>query len=154
MMLADSSQTRIQEGWWSVITRLLVAVELDSWCADPAAFWTGEGLGRGWLGGYSLPALPVSALCGTMTLCLELTTGLSHWWVPTVLVWDLLLSWLMVDSRLSKLSLRLFLVTLSWSTMIAPPFLELTEEGCFQHPYVCHPCDVTSSVQSVHPFDC
>ena len=53
----------------------------------------------------------------------------------------------MADSRLCKLSLQLIFVTLSWSTTIALSFLELAEEDCFGHAYVCHPCDVASQVQ-------
>ena len=53
----------------------------------------------------------------------------------------------MAESRLCKLSLQLVFVTLSWSTTITLSFLELTEEDCFGHAYVFHPCDVASSVQ-------
>ena len=79
-----------------------------------------------------------------MPLCLELTTGFSRWWAPAVSVWGLLLPWLMVDSRLCKLSLQLIFVTLSWSTTIALSFLEFAEEDCFRHAYVFYPCDVAS----------
>ena len=40
--MADSWQTRIWEGWWSVRVCSLVVVESDSWCADPTALWTGD----------------------------------------------------------------------------------------------------------------
>ena len=53
----------------------------------------------------------------------------------------------MADSRLCKLSLQLIFVTLSWSTTIALSFLELTEEDCFGHTHVFHPCDVASPAQ-------
>ena len=53
----------------------------------------------------------------------------------------------MADSRLCKLSLQLIFVTLSWSTTIVLPFLELAEEDCFGHVYIFHPCDVASPVQ-------
>ena len=53
----------------------------------------------------------------------------------------------MADSRLCKLSLRLIFVTLSWSTTIALPVLELAEEDCFGNAYVFHPCDVASPAQ-------
>ena len=53
----------------------------------------------------------------------------------------------MADSRLCQLSLQLIFVTLSWSTMIALPFLELVAEDCFWHVYVFHPCDVASPAQ-------
>ena len=51
-------------------------------------------------------------LCGFMPLCLELTTGFSHWWAPAVSVWGLLLPWLRVDSHVCKLSLQMVFVTL------------------------------------------
>ena len=50
----------------------------------------------------------------------------------------------MADSRLCKLSLQLVFVRLSWRTTVAISFLELTEEDCFGHAYVFHPCDVAS----------
>ena len=53
----------------------------------------------------------------------------------------------MADSRLCKLSLQLIFVTLSWSTTTALSSLELTEEDCFGHAYVFHPCDVASPAQ-------
>ena len=53
----------------------------------------------------------------------------------------------MADSRLCQLSLHLVFVALSWSTMIALSFLEITEEDYFEHAYVFHPCDMASSVQ-------
>ena len=53
----------------------------------------------------------------------------------------------MADSRLRKLSLQLIFVTISWSIMIILSFLELTEEDCFMHAYVFHPCDVASPEQ-------
>ena len=55
----------------------------------------------------------------------------------------------MADSCLCKLSrsLQLIFATLSWSTMIALSFLELTEDDCFGHVYVFHPCDMASQVQ-------
>ena len=53
----------------------------------------------------------------------------------------------MADSRLSKLFLQLIFVTLSWSTTTALSSLELTEEDCFGHAYVFHPCDVASPAQ-------
>ena len=36
------------EDWWSVLACSLVAVETDSWCAAPIAFWTDDGLEWGW----------------------------------------------------------------------------------------------------------
>ena len=53
----------------------------------------------------------------------------------------------MADSRLSKLSLQLIFVTLSWSTTIALSFLDLAEEDSFGLAYVFHPCDVASQAQ-------
>ena len=53
----------------------------------------------------------------------------------------------MADSRLCKLSFQLIFVMLSWSTTIVLSFLELTEEDCFGHAYVFHPCDVASPMQ-------
>ena len=53
----------------------------------------------------------------------------------------------MADSHLCKLSLQLIFVMLSWSTTIVLSFLELTEEDCFGHAYVFHPCDVASQAQ-------
>ena len=53
----------------------------------------------------------------------------------------------MADSRLCKLSLQLIFVTLSWSTTVAPSFLELAEEDCFGHAYVFHSCDMASPAQ-------
>ena len=53
----------------------------------------------------------------------------------------------MADSHLCKLSLQLVSVTRSWSTTIAFSSLELAEENCFWHVYVCHPCDVVSPAQ-------
>ena len=47
----------------------------------------------------------------------------------------------MAGSRLCKLSLQLFFVTLSLSTTIALSFLEIAEEDCFRHANVFHPCD-------------
>ena len=38
-------------------------------------------------------------------------------------------------------------VTLFWSTKIALSFLELTEEDCFGHAYIFHPCDMANQVQ-------
>ena len=90
---------------------------------------------------------PAFFLCGFMPLCLELTTGFSHRWVPTVSVWGFVLPRLMLDSRLCKLSLKMVFVTLSWSTTITPSFLEFAEEDCFRHTYVLYPCDVTSPAQ-------
>ena len=85
--------------------------------------------------------------CGFLPLCLELTTGFSHRWVPAVSVWGRLLPWLMAYSRLCKLFLQLVFVTLSWSTTIALSFLELAEEDCFGHAYVFHPCDVLRNIK-------
>ena len=53
----------------------------------------------------------------------------------------------MADSHLCKLSLQLICVTLSWSTTIVLSFLELTEEDCFWHVYIFHPCDMASPAQ-------
>ena len=53
----------------------------------------------------------------------------------------------MADSRLCKLSLQLIFVALSWSTTIAPSFLELAEEDCFGHANVFHPCNMASPAQ-------
>ena len=53
----------------------------------------------------------------------------------------------MAGSRLCKLSLQLFFVTLSLSTTIALSFLEIAEEDCFRHANVFHPCDVASPAQ-------
>ena len=53
----------------------------------------------------------------------------------------------MADSQPYKLSLKLVFVMLSWSTMIALFLLELTEEDCFGHANVFHPCDVASPAQ-------
>ena len=53
----------------------------------------------------------------------------------------------MVDSRLCKLSLQLIFVALSWSTTVSLSFLELTEEDCFGHANVFHPCDMISPAQ-------
>ena len=121
-MTADTSQTRIWEGWRSDFACLLVAVESDSWCADPTALWTGEGLGWGWLVGCSLFLSPASFLCSFMPPCLKFAVGFSHWWAPTVSVWGFLLPWLMADSHLLKLSLQLVFVMLKWSTMITFSF--------------------------------
>ena len=82
-----------------------------------------------------------------MPLCPKLTAGFSHWKAPTVSVWGLLLPWLMVDSRLCKLSLQLLFATLSWSTTMMLSFLELAEEDCFWHAYVFHPSNVASLAQ-------
>ena len=82
-----------------------------------------------------------------MPLSLEFTAGVSHWWAPAVSVWSLLLSWLMANTRLCKLSLQLIFVALSWSTTVSLSFLELTEEDCFGHAYVFHPRDVASPAQ-------
>ena len=49
----------------------------------------------------------------------------------------------MVDSNLWQL----VFVTISWSSTIILPFLELNEEDCFGHAYFFHPCDVASPVQ-------
>ena len=133
------------EGWRSVLACLFVTVESDSWCAHPATFWTGEGLGWGFAARSFLP--PASFLCGFMPLCLELTTGFSHWWAPAVSTWGILLPWLMADSRLCKLSLQLVFVKLSWSVMITLSFLELAEQNCFGNAYVFHPWEVTSPAQ-------
>ena len=76
---------------------------------------------------------PTSFLCGFMPLYLQLTTGLSQWWAPTVSVWGLLLTWLTAYSRLCKVSLQLIFVTISWSTTNALSFLEVAEEDCFGH---------------------
>ena len=51
----------------------------------------------------SLSLPPVPLLCGFLSLYLKLITSLSHWWVPTISVWDLL-PWLMVGSCSCKLS--------------------------------------------------
>ena len=53
----------------------------------------------------------------------------------------------MADSPLCKLSLQLVFVTLSWSATITLSFLELSEEDCFGHVYVFHPCNVASPAQ-------
>ena len=132
------------EGWWSILACSLVAVETDSWCVHPTALWTDEGLSWGWSVYCPLFLSPAFFLCGLMPLCLELTTGFSHWWAPAVLIWGLLLPWLMADSCLCNLSLQLIFVTLSWSTTITLSFLELTEKEIFGHANVCHPCDVAS----------
>ena len=51
---------------------MLVAGCRVCWCVGPAALWTGEGSGWGWLGGCSLlPLVPV--LCSCMPLKLQLT---------------------------------------------------------------------------------
>ena len=136
-----------KEGWWSVRACSLVGVESDSWCAAPPALWTGEGFGWGWLGSWELFSPAPSFLGGFMPLCLDVTTSFSHWWAPTVSVWFLLLPWLMVDSSLWKLPLRLIFVTLSWSTTITLSFYELAEEGCFGHACVFHTCNVASPAQ-------
>ena len=134
--MADSSQARV---FWkadgqSVHACWLVAVESDSRCPHPSAVWTDEGLGWRWLGCCSHFLPPVFFLCGFVPLCLELTTDFSHWWVPAVSIWGVLLPWLMADSRLCKLSLQLVFVTLSWSTPVALSFLELAEEDCLDEP--------------------
>ena len=51
LILADED---FGEGWGSILTRSLVAVESDSWCAHLTPNWTDEGLGWGWLGCCSL----------------------------------------------------------------------------------------------------
>ena len=38
-IMADSSQTRIWEGGWSVLACSLVAAECDSWCVGPTELW-------------------------------------------------------------------------------------------------------------------
>ena len=53
----------------------------------------------------------------------------------------------MADSRVSKLSLQLVFVAVSWSITIELSFLELAEEDCFGRAYVFHPCDVASPAQ-------
>ena len=53
----------------------------------------------------------------------------------------------MADFHLRKLPLQLIFVMLSWSTMIALSFLELTEEDWFWYAYVFHSCDVASPAQ-------
>ena len=147
--MADSSQMRILGRMMVISCTIgkLVVVKSNSSCADPTALWTGEGLGWGWLGCCLLFLPLVSFLCAFMPLCLKPTTGFSHWWAPIFSVWGLLLAWLMADSHLCKLSLRLVSVTLSLSTMITLFFLELTEEDCFWHVYVFHPWDMASPAQ-------
>ena len=49
----------------------------------------------------------------------------------------------MVDSHLWQL----VFVTISWSSTIILPFLELNEEDCFGHAFIFHPCDVASPAQ-------
>ena len=68
-------------------------LESDSWCTHPTAFWTGKGFGRAWLGFGSLFLPPESFLCSFMPVCLQLMTCFSHWWMPTVSDWGLLLPW-------------------------------------------------------------
>ena len=121
------------EGWWSVCACLLVVVESNSWSAHLTALQIGKGLGWGRLGFCRLFLPPAYLLCGFMLVCLKLTTGFSHCWVPAVSVWGLRLPWLMADARLCKLSLQLVFVTLSWSSMIMLSILELAEEDCFGH---------------------
>ena len=53
----------------------------------------------------------------------------------------------MADSLLYKLSLQMVFVTLFGSTTISLSFLELSEEDCFGHAYVFHPCDMVSPDQ-------
>ena len=52
-----------------------------------------------------------------------------------------------IDFHQCKLSPQLAFVMLSWSTSVMLSFLELTEEDCFRHVYVYHPCDVASPAQ-------
>ena len=101
------------EGWRSAHAHPLVAVESDSWCADPTALWTGEGFGWGWLGGCSLFLPPASFFVVFIPVCLEHTTDISDWWPPSLSVWGPLLPWFLVDSRLCG---RLF----SWSLQCFP----------------------------------
>ena len=133
------------EGWRSVLTCLLVAVESDSWCIDPIALWTGKGLGWGWLGCYLFFLPPVFILYGYMPVCLEL--GVSSWWAQTVSVQGLLLPWLMADSCLCQLSVNLVFLMLSLSIMTMLSFFELTEEDCFGHAHVFHSRDMASPAQ-------
>ena len=136
--MADSSRKRIWEGWESALACLLMALESDSWCIHPTALWTGDSLGWGWLEGCSLILPRASFLCGFILRWLKLTSGLSHWWAPTVSVWGLPLPWLMVGSCLGKMSLQhLF----SGSTTIILSFLKLASEDCLGNTYVFHPCN-------------
>ena len=100
------------EGRWSILACSLVAFQSDFGCAHPAALWTDEPLGWGWSRCCSLILPPASFLCGSLPLCLEITTGFSHWWAPTVLVWNPLVPRLTGISRFSRLSLQLVFVTL------------------------------------------
>ena len=146
VMMADSLQVRML-GRLMVSACSLVAVESKSCCTDPTALWTDEDLGWGWLEGCLLFLPPVSFLCGFMLLCFRLTTGFSHWWSPTVLVWGLLLPWLIVDSCLCKLSLQLIFMMLSWSTTMTLSFLEFAQQEFCRHVHGFHLCDTTSPVQ-------
>ena len=48
-------QGLLREGWGPALAHLSVAAaEPCCWCTAPAALWTGEGLGWGWLGDCSL----------------------------------------------------------------------------------------------------
>ena len=58
-------------------------------------------------------------------------TGFSHWWVPTVSVWGLLLPWLLADSILCKLSLQLVFGTLLGASWLCFPSWSLLKETAF-----------------------
>ena len=70
------------EGWRSVFACSLVAAESDSWCTDPLALLTGEGLGWGWLGGCLLFLPPGFSFAASCLSASNFTTGFSHWWMP------------------------------------------------------------------------
>ena len=114
-MIADSSQTRILGRFMVSSCVLFCGFRVCSLTRRPFCTLNRRRFGLRMIGMPLTLSAPVSILCSFMPLCLELTSNFSHWRVPAILVWSLLLA----DSHLCKLSLQLVFVTLSWSTMIA-----------------------------------
>ena len=139
--MAHWSQTRVWEGWGSALESLLVAVESDSWCADPTPLWTFCGKYWEWLRGL----LALSASC---VFPLRLYASLSrtyHW--PFLLMSANCLGLMFPSAVTGKwfppvLSLQLF-----GEHHDRASFSGFAEEDFFGHLYIFHPCHMSSPAQ-------
>ena len=129
MMMADSSQMRSLEGWWSVLACWFVSVlESVPWCSDSTALWTFR-----WRFGLRMVGR-LHTLSGCCVFSLWLHACLPWTYVWLFLTDEYWLSWSeapcchhwwLIPACTSVNSLQLVFVMLSWSSMTMLSFFLL-----------------------------